>query len=122
MFCGRPVRILLVKREPFHEGDQSRVHLQRFNVLGIGALPVIPDISEHSVLPVRDGAQCFVVALGAHVEGLQLDTFGPHLLELGPLLVEQGLVAGDGGSILGILSFKLGKVLLLLLLILRTPC
>ena len=110
-----------MERELFLDGEHSRVHLLRFNVLGVGALSVVPDISEHTVVPIRDGAQRLVVALGALVQGLQLVTFGLNLLELRPLLGEQGLVAGDGGSVLGILSLELGKVLLLPLLLLCPP-
>ena len=121
MFCSCEFCVLLVEWEPFLDGDHGRVHLLRFNVLGVGALSVVPDISEHTVVPIRDGAQRLVVALGALVQGLQLVTFGLNLLELRPLLGEQGLVAGDGGSVLGILSLELGKVLLLPLLLLCPP-
>ena len=120
MFCSCEFCVLLVERVPVLQVEDSRVHGLAFDVLEVGALPVVPDISEHAVVPVRDGAQCLVVALGALVEGLQLVTFGLHLLELRPLLVEQGLVAGDNGSVLGILSLELGKELLLPLL-LRLP-
>ena len=121
MFCSCEFCVLLVERVPFINSEHSRVHVQRFNVPRVVARLVVPDISEHVVVLVRDGAQCLVVALGALVEGLQLVTFGLHLLELSPLLGEQCLVAGDDGSVLGILSLELGKVLLLPLLPLCPP-
>ena len=121
MFCSCEFCVLLVERVPVLQVEDSRVHGLAFDVLEVGALPVVPDISEHAVVPVRDGAQCLVVALGALAEGLQLVTFGLNLLELRPLLGEQGLVAGDGGSVLGILSLELGKMLLLPLLLLCPP-
>ena len=121
MFCSCEFCVLLVERVPVLQVEDSRVHGLAFDVLEVGALPVVPDISEHAVVPVRDGAQCLVVALEVLVEGLQLVTFGLNLFELHPLLGEQGLVAGDGGSVLGILSLELGKVLLLPLLLLCPP-
>ena len=120
MLRSREFCVLLVEREPFLEGDYSRVHVKRFKVPGLGALPVVPDISEHTIVPVRDGAQCRVVTHGALVEGFQLVMFGLNLSELRPLLVEQGPVAGDDGSILSILFLEVVKELLLPLL-LRLP-
>ena len=68
MFCSFQFFVLHVERMPFLDGNHRRVHLQRFNVLRVVALVVVPDISEDTVVPISDGAQCLVVALDALVE------------------------------------------------------